>query len=231
MLLKQILNLFFYRKKNFNSKNYKMWKLEWPQAALNTELSSLERSSHTINILNDKLYVLGGEHDPRIPIDNDLHVYNLATHTWSIAEVKSKHRPNARLGHASCVLNNKLYVFGGRTGVDMGEHSLNDLHVYDLDSQTWTELVTNEKSQTSPPQRSFHAMASLKNKLYVFGGCSVDHGRLNDLFEYDLALNKWTQLESDDRIHARGGASLCAYESSDPTSQGKIKHQFSKLSF
>ncbi len=44
-------------------------------------------------------------------------------------------------------------------------------------------------------------------------GCSVDHGRLNDLFEYDLIENKWTQLQTNEEIKPRGGTSLNSYES------------------
>ena len=118
--------------------------------------SLLERSSHTINFIHNKILVYGGENQPRMPIDDNIVAYDLTTHAWSIADVvNSDKKPCARIGHASCVLGSKLYVFGGRTGVDMGESSLNDLHAYDVNTKTWSQLSANLSSQTHPAPRSF----------------------------------------------------------------------------
>ena len=173
----------------------------------------LERSSHTINYINNKLYLFGGEHEPRIPIDNEVHVYDITSAKWSIAESTSAsdQKPCPRIAHSSSVIGDKIYVYAGRVGVSMGEASLNDLYVFDTKTNTWTKLDDGEddKQSVRPEKRSYHAMCAHKDKLYVFGGCSANHGRLNDLFEYDTKANKWTRLNSDEKIAGRGGSLLC----------------------
>ena len=170
---------------------------------------SLERSSHTVNYFNGKIYVFGGEHNPRVPINNHLLVYDLKSNRWEYTESNnSKEKPVARLGHASCQNGDKIFIFGGRTGFEMNESSLNDLFVYDIKQDLWTELKKSKDSDTWPEARSYHTMTSLKNKLYLFGGCSTNHGRLNDLYEYDIDENKWKHLTTDEKIVARGNLHL-----------------------
>ncbi len=62
-----------------------------------------------------------------------------------------------------------------------------------------------------PPRRSYAAAASAGGKLYIFGGCGEGcTGRLNDLWEFDPAANRWRQLPSSDAIKVGGvGAVWC----------------------
>jgi len=39
--------------------------------------------------------------------------------------------PPARIGHAQAAINDKVYIFGGRRGVEMKEQALDDLWVLD----------------------------------------------------------------------------------------------------
>lgn len=192
------------------SQNYK-WSLD-PIAEIPDNIS--KRSSHTLNQINGKIYVFGGEHVPRTPINSNLLIFDLAQKKWS--EIQTEQAPSPRIGHSSCDSENTLYIFGGRTGVEMEESSLNDLYSYDEKSNVWTVLSPNEESNDLPEKRSYHAMTALKNKLYIFGGCS-SNGRLNDFYEFDLDSNKWSVLPIDSEIVARGGSKLCSYESFDET--------------
>ena len=49
--------------------------------------SPTARSSHAIAVVGDKLYMFGGENAPRQPVDNDMHVFDLVKHEWSIASI------------------------------------------------------------------------------------------------------------------------------------------------
>jgi hypothetical protein len=49
----------------------------------------------------------------------------------------------------------RLFVFGGRQGVEMGEGALGDLWSFDLQNATWTHV---ESSNPAPSPRSFHQM-------------------------------------------------------------------------
>ena len=117
----------------------------------------------------------------------------------------------ARVGHAQAVLGSKLYVFGGRAGVEMGESELGDLWAFDADGGSWEEL----RAPNVPSPRSFHAATSANGRLYVFGGCGAD-GRMADLHAYDAAANRWTALPSPPAdVVGRGGATLEAAAAGD----------------
>lgn len=180
-----------------------MWELICSDSLGNLSENVSKRSSHTLNFINSKIYVFGGEHIARYPINNNLLVFDAKENKWS--EIESPQAPSPRMGHSSCSLKGTLFIFGGRTGIDMNETSLNDLYSYDVNTNTWTLLCPGGDSVDLPVKRSYHTMAALKNKLYIFGGCSTNHGRLNDLYEFDLEKRKWTRLPGLDKIAPRGG--------------------------
>ena len=91
------------------------------------------------------------------------------------------------LNYSQATIGNRIYIFGGRQGIDMGECSLNDLFYFDIETKTWTQIPGND---TFPAERSFHQMVSVGEKLFVFGGCGKN-GRLSDLHEFDTATSKW----------------------------------------
>lgn len=115
--------------------------------------------------------------------------------------------PSLRNAHAAAAIGAGIYIFGGRSGIDIGEGSLNDLHRFDAESATWVEV--RPASEAVPPKRSYHAMAAAQGRLYVFGGCGEGStGRLNDLWEFDLSTATWRQLPSSDAIKASGNRTL-----------------------
>ena len=180
----------------------------------------LKRSSHTINQIGNKLFIFGGEEEPRVAIDSNLLSFDLIKQEWSVLDA-TENSPSQRLAHSSCVLGDKLYIFGGRCGVDMEDTSFNDLYEFDSSSNKWTKY-NEENNGVWPEKRSYHTMAALNNKIYIFGGCSTNHGRLNDLFEFDLEIRKWTKLNSCEDIKGRGGSALVAFESSDETKEPSL---------
>ena len=80
----------------------------------------------------------------------------------------------------------------------MGEGSTNELYRLDLSSHTWSQVAA---TGPLPEPRSFHAMVSVREKLYVFGGCGTS-GRLSDLHSFDCEGGSWEQLASSEAIKA-----------------------------
>ena len=129
--------------------------------------------------------------------------------------------PVARVGHAQCASQDKLFIFGGRTSIetrtdfgstahlvhldaDFGSRPLNDLWQFEPASSKWTQL---EPVGGEPPcPRSFHCAAAIDDTLYIFGGCGED-GRLADLHAFSLSERIWTELEPADLL-GRGGATF-----------------------
>jgi len=160
---------------------------------------------------NPKLVVFGGENVPRVPIDSTLHVLALSSSSrkdvpsgnWEVVEVKGDDNvPPTRVAHAQAVLNDTLYIFGGRRGITMDEKPLADLWKFDWNEKTWEEVVC---TGSIPEARSYHKLISAGNLLYCFGGCGAS-GRLSDLHSFDAKTSTWTKLPAYEKIAGRGGA-------------------------
>jgi hypothetical protein len=120
----------------------------------------------------------------------------------------SHEQPPSRVGHAQAAVDDKfVYIFGGRAGITMQEAAMNDMWKLDTSSLTWSKVEASGGS--SPPEkRSFHRMVAVNRSLYVFGGCSADHGRLADLHRFDLDTQTWHNLGASPVLSGRGGANL-----------------------
>lgn len=159
------------------------------------------RSSHAITVVGDKVYAFGGEFTPRVPVDNNLYVFDLLEKTWSVAEATGD-IPPPRVGVAMASIGDIIYVFAGR---DAAHKELNELYSYDTSSNKWTLLSSGG---TGPENRSYHSIAADGRCIYVFGGCGVS-GRLNDLWAYDAIDAKWTKFpEAGQNCKPRGGPGL-----------------------
>lgn len=193
--------------------------------------SPIARSSHGLSLLQPnsdvRLLVLhGGESIARTPLPPD-------QSTW-IAERRGKTdddegaggwkwrliipspgspSPSPRVAHAQAsVGDDKVYVFGGRAGIEMGEMASNELWCLDCSggpgSETWTEVRPADAGGDDPPEpRSFHRMVSIGTDLYVFGGCGKS-GRLNDLHKFDTLARTWRSLGTSKVLRGRGGPNL-----------------------
>ncbi|XP_033736506.1 nitrile-specifier protein 5-like [Pecten maximus] len=156
-------------------------------------------------VIGRKAFVFGGENIPRVPISNIVHCLDMDTCTWSELSTTGD-VPVPHNAHSAAAVGQVMYIFGGRTGINMGEGSFNELYAFDTRSNIWTLL---KPSGVAPSPRSFHAMAVVANRLYVFGGCG-EEGRMNDLHSYDIASNTWEQQPTNEDIAGRGGAGLIA---------------------
>ncbi|GLT94208.1 hypothetical protein SLE2022_119620 [Rubroshorea leprosula] len=156
------------------------------------------RSSHAIAIVGQKAYVFGGEFSLRAPVDNNLHVFDLETLTWSVANVTGD-IPPSRVGVTMTSIEEVVYVFGGR---DSAHSELNELYSFDMRTNKWTLLSSGN---VSPPHRSYHSTTADDRRVYIFGGCGVA-GRLNDLWAYDVIDGKWIQYPNPgENCKGRGG--------------------------
>ncbi|XP_033736402.1 nitrile-specifier protein 5-like [Pecten maximus] len=156
-------------------------------------------------VIGRKTFIFGGENIPRVPFSNIVHCLDMDTCTWSELSTTGD-VPVPRFADSAAAVGHVMYIFGGRTGINMGEGNFNDLYAFDTRDNVWTLL---KPSGVAPSPRSFHAMAVVANRLYVFGGC-VEEDRLNDLHSYDIATNTWEQQPTNEDIERRGGAGLIA---------------------
>ena len=183
-----------------------------------------ERSSHGLSMLRKgkRLILHGGERVARTPLE-------ASQATWAADEKDGiwtwrlingfKTVPPERLAHAQAVYNDSIiYTFGGRAGITMQERAMNDLWRLDCSgepgSEKWTLVSPDlEKGDAPPEERSFHKMICVGSNLYVFGGCSANHGRLADIHKYDILTNTWKNLGASKFLRGRGGANLMTFSS------------------
>jgi hypothetical protein len=104
--------------------------------------------------------------------------------------------PSARCAHSTVATGSRLIVFGGYASskegppclqVDSwnGTRMLNDLHMFNPDSMTWSRPITTGEP---PGPRAGHTCVAFGTKLCVFGG--GDGSRyLNDVFVLDTGID------------------------------------------
>ncbi len=128
-------------------------------------------------LLNRRIYVVGGfETTGNTPTD-EVHVYELATQTWSEAAPL----PEPRGGHAAVELNGRIHVLGGGNSVStIADHSM-----YDPATDTWTELAPLPRAKGSP------AAVAYDGKIYLIGGRSGSSD-FGDVDIYDPSTDTWT---------------------------------------
>ncbi|KAL5996045.1 acyl-CoA-binding domain-containing protein 4 [Asimina triloba] len=181
------------------------------------------RYEHGATIMQEKMYVFGGNHNGRYL--NDLQVLDLRSLTWSKLDVKaatqlSESSSPATLapcaGHSLIPWGNKLLSIGGHTK-DPSETvavyrpiklitSCDSYTVkeFDLQNLTWSNLKTYGKAPdisegTKHPDRVSRGGQSVTlvgTSLVMFGGQDAKRSLLNDLHILDLETMTWDEIDA-----------------------------------
>ena len=175
---------------------YKTYLESWSQISVSGR-SPRARNGHSAiyDPENRKMLIFGGEGEYHMYYD-DLWGFDCQSNTWtSLAAIEG---PSGRDNHTAIYDfdRKKMLIFGGHNYDDGYNYYLNDLWEYDIESNSWKQLTP---SGNPPTGRAYHtAVYDPSNKrMLVFGGRSLDmSSMLNDLWEYDIASNNWTQLAS-----------------------------------
>ncbi len=163
-----------------------------------------KRGSPNAAIVNGKLYVIGGAGLSPGAKETALHparpqrvlgtneVYDIATAKWETKSPMPTTRNHAAIG----VVNNKIYVIGGRVGNAFITRASNTdvVEEYDPATDQWGDLKS-----PMPTARSASAWGTYKGKIYVAGG-ELRTDRMSAAFRaveaYEPATNRWTILPS-----------------------------------
>ena len=130
--------------------------------------------------------------------------------------------PSPRYYHTSTIIENKLYVFGGK-----GSDSIkNQLYTLDLDTYYWNKLQVTGKI---PPHRYGHSAVSFENQIYVYGGVGSGDKVFNDFFflTVDYRNVQWEQILQPENsaqltISAPLSSSFTPSSSCNPTPRAKM---------
>ena len=61
----------------------------------------------------------------------------------------------------------------------------------------WRQAAGNMVHSVRPSARVNHAAVMMQSKMYVFGGQDVSSQCLNDLWMFDVKIERWSKLRAD----------------------------------
>ena len=157
------------------------WSDEWLQKTG----GATPRRLHSAVVSDDKIYIFGGT-DSTNPDQSeyfrDLWEYDIINDSWS----QKVDGPAPRDCHSAVAYSGKIYVFGG---------FYKDIYHSNLWEYNIADDIWSVKS-TQPPGRNNHMAVLYDKKMYIFGGgIRIDDKKynFNDLWEYHILKDKWTQ--------------------------------------
>ncbi|KAJ4292603.1 hypothetical protein N0V90_009266 [Kalmusia sp. IMI 367209] len=184
-----------------------IWKMNGSWSRLHAA-ERLRRSSQVLSVIDNIVYIFGGEVQPRQPVDNQVDILTLGVDVSKLQTKLASVAPSPRVGSASAVINGKMYIFSGRGGTDMApveEHGA--VWNFDPADASWSLIKPTDASHPYPPARSYHcATSDGKSAFFIHAGCPAK-GRLSDLWKFDADSATWTQL-ADAPAPQRGGTSI-----------------------
>ncbi|EDO49239.1 predicted protein [Nematostella vectensis] len=148
------------------------------------------RTCHGMAAVGDKLFVFGGGHKGADPVDdNQMHVYNAETDSWSQLTTSGE-QPCCRHGHIMVAIGTSIFLHGGMAGSDM----FDDLFQFNTENNSWTKL---NPTGDVPPSRTAHAAVAIGHRLYLFGGMNGLGMALDDFYVLETETCKWSRIRSD----------------------------------
>lgn len=132
-----------------------------------------------------------------IPKSHPLKGRKMEPITWQAIECPAAPRPRSL--HTSVMMGRCLYLFGGYDG----KARLSDLHEFNLDTSTWTDLTPSVAPANLvgwPGPRDRHCSIALDDtdEFFVFGGYDGS-SRVNDLWSYNIKHKKWECIPQRER--------------------------------
>ncbi|KAF3708426.1 Kelch domain-containing protein 3 [Channa argus] len=161
------------------------------------------RVNHAAVAVGHKVYSFGGYcsgEDYETLRQIDVHVFNTVSLRWmklppvrTGGHERAREVPYMRYGHTAVLLDDIIYLWGGRNDT---EGACNVLYAFDVNTHIW---FTPKISGTIPGARDGHSACVLGKAMYIFGG----YEQLADCFSNDIhKLDTTTMVWS--LINARG---------------------------
>ena len=160
------------------------------------DVPHLPRSSHTLDVVEGRAYIFGGEADDRKPLDNDMHVITLPANSAGADYYAVKAKPSPKSDPASSVPEK-----------DEEDDEDDDSDEDDSDSDTASEASGKAKDKGKgkataqvPSPRIGHASAVIGTRIFIFGGrrspnasSTLDEG--GRVWVFETKTSTWTYLD------------------------------------
>ncbi|XP_046979238.1 leucine-zipper-like transcriptional regulator 1 isoform X1 [Schistocerca americana] len=148
-----------------------------------------------VAVARESMFVFSGQSGAKIT--NSLFQFHFKEKCWT--RISTEHilrgappPPARRYGHTMVAYDRHLYVFGGAADSTLP----NDLHCYDLDTQTWSVVMPASDSQV-PSGRLFHAAAVIGDAMYIFGGTVDNNVRSGEMYRFQFSCYPKCTLHED----------------------------------
>ncbi|XP_039625015.1 kelch repeat-containing protein [Polypterus senegalus] len=145
---------------------------------------------HSTTMFRGELFVWGGVFPRPNPepdgCSDSLYIFDPQHEIWYQPIVLGS-RPAPRSGHSACLIQKKLYIFGGWDA----PVCFNDMHILDLSLMEFSAVDVNGQP---PSPRSWHASAVLSDYSFVIHGGYDGNNALRDTFIFNTESSTWTAL-------------------------------------
>ncbi|PBC32352.1 Leucine-zipper transcriptional regulator [Apis cerana cerana] len=148
-----------------------------------------------VAVARESMFVFSGQSGAKIT--NSLFQFHFREKRWT--RISTEHilrgappPPARRYGHTMVSFDRYLYVFGGAADSTLP----NDLHCYDLDTQTWNIILPSADSQV-PSGRLFHAAAVIGEAMFIFGGTVDNNVRSGETYRFQFSSYPKCTLHDD----------------------------------
>jgi len=155
----------------------KMW-------LVHPERMHLPRKDFGMVVIDDEIFVAGGESNSRIVPDCE--VFNFSSGKWmKIASMNTKRRQCG-----SCEFGGRFWIAGGFQGGSKKKAILSSSEMYDPHEDIWYQM---------PPlaePRYGCSLQKMNDKLFCIGGYNTQHDPVNTIEVFDFESNCWRRWKS-----------------------------------
>lgn len=148
-----------------------------------------------VAVARESMFVFSGQSGAKIT--NSLFQFHFREKRWT--RISTEHilrgappPPARRYGHTMVGFDRHLYVFGGAADSTLP----NDLHCYDLDTQSWNVVIPSSDSEI-PSGRLFHAAAVIGEAMFIFGGTVDNNVRSGETYRFQFSCYPKCTLHDD----------------------------------
>ncbi|KAI5956098.1 KEL2 [Candida margitis] len=155
----------------FELNSFKSSKASWKVVDALNNFKPPPLTNHSMSVYKEKIYVFGGVYNNE-KVSNDLWEFDAKEERWQQIQTSGT-TPLPVNEHSACVVDDRLYIYGGN---DFSGVIYSSLYVLDLKTFTWYKLLESAE-ENGPGPRCGHSMTYLPkfNKLIIMGGDKNDY--------------------------------------------------------